>query len=73
MWNSFSDVVEDGITGLGYELNNIEDLYIKLNELVLNTDRIMIMKRNCLEKAEEYSPEIIMKKFMDIINKKDRL
>jgi glycosyltransferase involved in cell wall biosynthesis len=55
-WESFDDLVEEGITGLGYSFNNKAELVNILYNLVKNPFMINSLKVNCLKKAHEYSP-----------------
>lgn len=65
-WNSFSDLIIDNETGVGYEINNVEDFYKKLNELIDNTKKIEKMKYRALQEAELYMPEIVIQEFLKI-------
>lgn len=53
-WESFSDVVEEGITGLGYGFNSTEQLEDVLLNVVKNAKPLLDMKVNCVRKAKEY-------------------
>lgn len=63
-WQSFDDVVDDGISGLGYEFGNRD----ALKQLIIKTSHqpeiVVNMKSNCLKMAMRYSPEDVMKKLM---------
>ena len=59
-WESFADVVDDGVTGLSYEFDNTGALQQLLSEIAENPDRITCLKKNCLEKAENYMPQHAM-------------
>ena len=56
-WNSFSDVIKDEITGIGYEFGNYEDLVEKLRDISKNYEKINQMKKNCIDEAEKYKAE----------------
>lgn len=62
-WNSFGDVVKEGVTGIGYEFENMKDFENKLNCLLKNPDKINEMKCNCLKEAEKYTRESAKKIF----------
>jgi glycosyltransferase involved in cell wall biosynthesis len=66
-WNSFSDVVKDGVTGIGYEQHNVEDFYRKLSAIITQPEEIMKMKKNCLREAENYKPKVVIEQFLQII------
>ncbi|MBO5315041.1 MAG: glycosyltransferase [Clostridia bacterium] len=60
-WQSFVDVVDDGVTGIGYEFDDTKDLEQKLIA-VANTPSIMNdMKITCLKKSNSYMPCVAMK------------
>lgn len=56
-WNSFSDVIDDEVTGIGFEFGNYADFKEKLQNLVCNCEKINQMKINCIHAAEEYKTE----------------
>lgn len=66
-WNSFDQVVKEGITGLGFTLGDSEDFYRQLKVLLRHRHWIMYMKRHCLEESLEYIPDKVMKEFFNII------
>lgn len=59
-WESFCDVVEEGVTGLGFPLGDGEGLKQILLDVVKNPGILHDMKENCLKKAETYLPEQVM-------------
>lgn len=63
-WQSFSDVIEDGVTGIGFEFRDYREFLSKLNWCAENSDIINNMKIECLRKAKEYSPEHVMCEFL---------
>lgn len=67
-WESFSDVIDDGVTGIGYKFDDIGKLKGILLELALNPGKITAMKSNCLKKARDYIPENAIQPLMDKIN-----
>ncbi len=56
-WNSFHDVVDEGVTGFGYEILNNKDLIRVLEELINNPFVIQACKLQCLKKSEEYTAD----------------
>lgn len=54
-WESFSDVIDDGITGIGYEFSNLEELISLLMNITSDHSIIETLKQNCIEKAENYT------------------
>lgn len=55
-WESFGDLVEDGRTGIGYDFGDTGQLTEVLMTLADHCETILEMKKNCLEKAENYLP-----------------
>lgn len=60
-WESYSDIIDEGTTGLGYETNNVADLIKRLKNGVYNAKCISGLKLNCLEKSRYYLPCSIVK------------
>ncbi|SOC03978.1 glycosyltransferase family 4 protein [Pseudobutyrivibrio ruminis] len=61
-WESFDDVVEDGVSGIGYnfeEENGINDV---LEYAVANPSSIKKMKKACIAKAKNYTPRVSIEK-----------
>ncbi len=54
-WQSFSDVVDEGTTGYGFEFGNKRDLVELLTVLCNHPDKMNSLKQNCLAKAIEFS------------------
>jgi glycosyltransferase involved in cell wall biosynthesis len=63
-WNSFYDVIEEGITGVGFEFGNIDDLVLKLKWGIDNPEEINTMRFACIKKAKEYTPEYVIGVFL---------
>ena len=57
MWESFSDVVDHGITGYGYAFSDNNALIDLLTKIGDNPQMITDLKKNCTKKAEMYLPE----------------
>ncbi|MCU6708780.1 glycosyltransferase [Paenibacillus sp. J5C_2022] len=66
-WDSYSDVINDGVDGLTYEFGNVSDLKIKLEEIYGSPEVILQMKTNCILKAENFKPENIIRIMLDVI------
>ena len=66
-WNSYSDIMKDGITGRGYSMENVHELCGVLNELVQDEQTIMRMKKNCLQEVVNYLPDTVIRKFLRIV------
>ncbi len=67
-WESFADVVDDGVTGVGYEFDNPTDLEKKLIAIANTPSTLNDMKINCLKKSSSYTPCVAMQ---TIINSLD--
>lgn len=60
-WESFGDMVDENVTGLGYEFGNSEDLRSKLSYMAEHADEINAWKQNCLEKSRQFLPREAVK------------
>ncbi len=67
-WESFSDVVEEGRTGIGYEFDNMRELENVLLSVTYNPQKLLGMKKSCLEQINHYVPETVIKEIIKIIN-----
>ncbi|MBE7036489.1 MAG: glycosyltransferase family 4 protein [Ruminococcaceae bacterium] len=56
-WENFDDIVEENVTGLGYEFLNVEALNEALLNVAENEDMMNQMKSACIQKAEAFLPE----------------
>lgn len=56
-WNSFSDVIDDHTTGIGYNFDDFAELSEVLLNILLNPESILKMKCACVAKARDYSAE----------------
>ena len=54
-WQNFSDLIDDGITGIGYDFGSYKHLKSTLIEIIANPKRLINMKKNCIREAEKYS------------------
>lgn len=64
-WESFSDVVDDGVTGIGYEFDNKMDFEQKLIQIANSPSMMESMKKNCLKKSQCYNPNTVMKSIVE--------
>lgn len=55
-WVSYSDVVEDGVTGIGYDFDDIEQFAQLLLNIAKNPNTLLEMKYACIGKAENFIP-----------------
>ena len=56
-WESFSDIIENNVTGIGYSFDGLNGLTDKLTWASENAGQWNAMKENCLRKAMDYQPE----------------
>lgn len=56
-WKSYADVIDDNISGVGYEFNNFAELKRLLIEISQKPTMISALRKNCLRKAEDYLPQ----------------
>lgn len=55
-WESFSDVIDDGLTGIGYEFGSFDALCAALMDIALNSDRVNKMRLDCIAKYQQFRP-----------------
>lgn len=60
-WNSCYDIIDEGITGITFELGNFSQLEERLAEIAENPEKVLAMKPHCLKKAELYNPDNAIK------------
>ena len=63
-WESFEDVVDDGVTGIGYEFGNCDELLHILLQIAENPAMILEKKKNCIARAKEFSPDSVMQEIL---------
>lgn len=56
-WESFADIVDEGVTGIGYPFEDQTSLKDMLLQLAEKPDAFLQMKRSCIAKAENFKPE----------------
>lgn len=59
-WESFSDVVDGGVTGLGYDFGNQAQLEQILIQIAQKPQMLLKLKGDCLNKAGRYLPEKVV-------------
>lgn len=67
-WESFHDVVDDGVTGIGFEFGNTDDMRDALVRMITQCD-IMAMKQSCIQKSKAYSMESALQVVDNSLNK----
>lgn len=66
-WKSFADVVEEGVTGLGYEFSKMACLESILEKIAANPSVINKLKQGCIRKANDFLPQNAIKPIIDRI------
>lgn len=61
-WENFGDVIEEGVTGVGFEFENWDELKKLLISIVNNPAIIYQKKEACIRKAIEFAPEKVIPK-----------
>ena len=56
-WESYSDVVEEGITGFGYPFEDVNALVLLLMHIADHPEQLEEMKPACVRAAQKYLPE----------------
>lgn len=64
-WNSFEEIIAEGQTGLGYPLKDSKALQTLLEKVIEEPQIISDMKRNCQQKASEYSKDHFLQVFSE--------
>jgi len=60
-WDSYSDVITEGVNGLSFTLGDFDDLAEKLRLIYSDPDKISDMKAACVEEALKFQPEAVIK------------
>ena len=55
-WESFADIIDEGMTGMGYTIEDVNELTSMLENVSSFTESVDSMRKNCLVKAEQYLP-----------------
>ncbi len=63
-WQSFGDIVDDNVTGIGYAFSDVEKLTQILFDIAEQPEIINAKKKGCLKKAEEFLPEKVVNVFL---------
>ena len=66
-WESYSDVVDEGVTGIGYDFDDVEQFAQLLLNIAENPNTLLDMKYACIEKAENFIPANAIRVLLDAI------
>lgn len=69
-WKSFSDVVDEGVTGLGFKFNKGGDLERIMEKVITNPSMIINLKQGCIRKANEFLPQNAIRPLIERINER---
>lgn len=64
-WESYSDVIDENVTGIGYEFDNEKEFESILLKIAHDPQMLLRMKINCIKKAEGYIPETVIRIMID--------
>lgn len=64
-WESFDDVVEDGVTGIGYTFGSTSELKSVLESCVADPNVLNKMKPACLHRAKDFTVDKAMQRLID--------
>ena len=68
-WNANSELVDNFKTGWIYPNEKVGNLYESIEWAVQNEEKMMAMRKDCKEKAAEYTPETVMNKILEQLEK----
>lgn len=67
-WDNFADIIDEGKTGIGYEMNNLDELINILHNIFFDINIINELRDNCIDKAYEFHPEKVVNEFIKYLN-----
>lgn len=67
LYPNFGEIIDDGKTGLGYEFNNKEAFLAMLVDIAEKPQRMIKMKKNCIEKAKMFQPNMVINRLVENI------
>ena len=68
-WENYSDVIEEGKTGIGYSFGNEGELEKILLELSANPQKMLNMRKDCLDRAHQYEPRKVLNVLINNLSK----
>ncbi len=63
-WKYNSEIVEDGSTGLLFRTHAVEEIVEHIEMFIANPSKITQMHQNCIEKAQHYHVEDVVKRLL---------
>ena len=70
-WENYSDIIENNVTGLIFKFNDFIDFKEKIVYLYNHQREIYKMKKNCLNKADEYCQIKALKELFEVLEGKN--
>lgn len=70
-WQSFDDVIKEGVTGLGFEFESKDALYNLLKVVSESPEMIIKMKKDCIKEAKSYLPESALEPLIRELRQKE--
>lgn len=67
-WESFHDIVDDGVTGIGYEFENVTELTEILKQIADKPQMITDLKPEALRRAADFMPSTVIGEFIKHLN-----
>lgn len=69
-WQYYDEMLEDGVTGLGYTFGDGSQLHGTLQEfLSLSDEARAAMREGCLARAKAYSPEVVSPQILEAVER----
>ena len=66
-WPYYSEMLEDGVTGFGYDFDKPELLLEALEKLLLGEVEIETIRTNCLNHSRSYAPNLVFGEIVRVI------
>lgn len=66
-WLYYSEMLEDGVTGFGYDIDKPELLLETLEKLLFGEVDIEAIKMNCLNRSRNYNPDLVFGDMVRVI------
>ncbi len=58
-WQYYNEMLEDGVTGFGYEIGRSDQLVDAIEKFISLGDSANSLRKNCLDRAKAYTPEAV--------------
>ncbi len=67
-WESFGDIVQEGVTGIGYPFGEEAALTVLLEDFVRDPQQILQKKTACLAYAQEFTPQRVIGQILQALH-----